>query len=825
MKLFGVEIVSPKTLQKLTESLTIAERALEDLGWVGLNGNSSETSQTAAKESYELMVKRSRLSYITNPLTAQAVNLTTFYTFGSGLQAPKVKEGNEEVQSLIDKFWKDPDNKLCLTESEAQLKLSNKLQYDGELAFVLQVDTDGSVYVRLIDPLSIASVIFDNKDTMRPMFYKRLKKGSLTEYEYIPDIDNGVAVLKDAGGDFLTKWSVKLGDWGIKPEDVMQNSFVFHVKTNNDILDVRGIPDVWRALGFLESNRKINSDMATFINAQSQYAVKKKVQGTKAQVNAMASRLRQDPNTLRNPSYQAGSTLVQNSLVDTEMVALPSSTGQLFEVGIRRTLLMVASNFGIMEHYFGDPGTGNLATATAMELPMLKKFMARQKMWESIFARIINFQLDMAIVHTRTGAVELNEIRNRVVIKNDFEDREFDIDFPPILDKDVKMLVDAYATAKKEGLMPIETAQRMFLIAAGVNNIEEEMEKEFQEPQVQNPFGFPPDPNADVPSKTQKEPVKEKAVVRNIEGNWFVFSKNNRKIGGPYLTEDRAKKRMREVKESVASTDIKKGKTNAVRMADKNKAVLTEMGRYLKSIAREYRAFDKAVKENRTTTHGAEGKYAPTVRNVDDLLKNLKEGMVKAGNEYLPKAVELGRKYAESHVTLSESVSIQLREKKLSDFTEQQLRWNRHYVETSLIPAIKKKLFDIQYVYADSQAEAFSTISETVASFETRVASYAAAFWTVEERTVKLVASQEGQMCNFIGASDDKLCEDCAAAFEGNPWPVSEVPVPGEQQCLGACRHAIQILGDEQLSEADINLLKESEKQYKSGIRILGMEE
>jgi hypothetical protein len=46
---------------------------------------------------------------------------------------------------------------------------------------------------------------------------------------------------------------------------------------------------------------------------------------------------------------------------------------------------------GIFEHYFGDPSTGNLATATAMELPMLKMFEFEQQVWEDILEDLFDF--------------------------------------------------------------------------------------------------------------------------------------------------------------------------------------------------------------------------------------------------------------------------------------------------------------------------------------------------------------------------------------------------------------------------------------------------
>ena len=59
---------------------------------------------------------------------------------------------------------------------------------------------------------------------------------------------------------------------------------------------------------------------------------------------------------------------------------------------------MVCAGTGIAEHYFGDASTGNLATATAMELPMLKMFSGYQvfwkEAWRDLFAIALQEDID-----------------------------------------------------------------------------------------------------------------------------------------------------------------------------------------------------------------------------------------------------------------------------------------------------------------------------------------------------------------------------------------------------------------------------------------------
>ncbi len=122
---------------------------------------------------------------------------------------------------------------------------------------------------------------------------------------------------------------------------------------------------------------------------------------------------------------------------------------------------------------------------------------------------------------------------------------------------------------------------------------------------------------------------------------------------------------------------------------------------------------------------------------------------------------------------------------------------------------IKKKVFEQKF---DSEDEFNAAVNEAVTSMESRVGMYAGAFWTIEERAVQFAGEKENPDVAFVGVDDDKVCEGCRGGLDGNPWKMSEVPVPGDQDCLGNCRHAIQVQGDQALTESDIDLMRESEQ-------------
>ena len=787
MKIFGIEVTSADELQEIREAYADLERVVEDIGWINVNSGGA-TSQEAAKEDFERMVQRSRLAFIKNPIVAQAVTLTTNYVFGEGVSEPKAAKDNKEIQDIISEFWTSPDNKMSFTDTQSQIKISNKLQYDGEICFALRVDTDGSVYVRYFDPLSINKIINDPNDAMRPMFYKRRVN---QKDQYVPDYSNGLAHLRKYKD---IEWTSLLDSFGIKEEQVPENLFCYHVKINNDILDVRGIPEVYRALDWMNANSRINNDMALFIQTQAQFAWKKKFQGTKAQMQAVKSRIGQST-SLNNPARGAGSMLIENSKVSNEPIDLNPGSGQLFEIGIRRTLLMTVAAFGMMEHYFGDGAQANLATATAMELPMLKKFLARQKIWEGIYNTVLQFVIDMRLFAVSYKYFEYNPMTNRATPRKsaDYKDRTIDIDFPPILEKDIKNLSDALGSAKSNQLVPIETAQRIFLQGLGVNNIDEEMQKEFAQ-EIQPLLG----------AFGQGNKAKAAEGIRRLAK--FV---------------ERARLH-RPNRESFAGRDQANSLKTAGRLAEKNKQVFRQMNAYLKEIGRAYNAFARDIKESMRPQVGADGKWSVKAPNIKESAHKFSRDMVSASQRFFPKAAELGAQYSEARVAVKEArEAFALGRGEIDDFVDQQIDWNRGYVE-DMAPAIaeniRKKIAAHKF---DTEADFYEAVDLAIKSQESRVGMYAGAFWTVEERAVKEFSRGSGINANFVGVNDDKVCEGCAAAIAGNPWPVETAPVPGEQDCVSNCRHALQLEGDDALTESDIQLMRESEEEARAGFSLI----
>jgi hypothetical protein len=145
--------------------------------------------------------------------------------------------------------------------------------------------------------------------------------------------------------------------------------------------------------------------------ALSKYAYKLSVKGGQRTVDAVKDKLQSTyaknaANSVeRNPQTAPGGTWVQNDALD--LAAVPKATGAGdSEKDGNQLKLMVCAGTGIMLHYFGDPSTGNLATATAMELPMLKMFDSYQESWKDAWCDIFSIVLD----EDPDDAADINEM-------------------------------------------------------------------------------------------------------------------------------------------------------------------------------------------------------------------------------------------------------------------------------------------------------------------------------------------------------------------------------------------------------------------------------
>lgn len=774
--MFGLKIIKQKDLQDLKETMTEYKRTLEDIGWINMSENNSN-AENLLGGNFETMIKRVKLFYYNNPLAGHWVQLTTSFVFGEGISIPKAKE--PKIQEIIDSFWENKDNKKVLTGFVSQQLLCNKLQYEGNLFFLLYDNDAGDVVVRILDTLEIADIINQAEDRNRPNFYKvkvcrkeynySSDSWELSDisYKYFPDIDN---------------WNYET--FGV-PLNKLGDARVYHVKINCDINDKFGVPELYRGLDWIKAHKTMSEDLATLIKSLSKWAWEKKVKGSPAQVRSIAGNLsaKTDLSSIQNT---VGRTHVSNQGLDLKSVDVNTGGVNITIDGMRQMKLMVCAASGLFEHYYGDPSTGNLATAKTMEAPMVRKFAIYQSLWRSIFEDILQYQIDKKISVGSLSGTEIIDLKTNRVSYETPLDRTLDIDFPPIIEEDLESMARALGTAKDKGLIGKELAAQLFMLAANVNNIDEEIEKVLAEIEERK--------------KEQQEQFAQvnsaKQLTQFPSGKKIADKVSNAKVKETNIDE--------ELEEAIETPNKNTGRTKD-RIERKNNFLSQKLNGYRKRLAGEFRTLEQTIKENtKTMTQDYNGDKVTTgdIENLHLHVREFIDGMKQAAREYFPQAVEIGEKYVQVE---AKDAGIDLQENifeskgKATGVLEDRIDWNDRYLDQSLYDDMVNDIHETMIQPFSSEKEYKTAISKAVKKFESRVELYAGAFWTVEEHSVKEAAKGLDMIAVYAGPLDELNCEGCRDAVLNNPYTPESVPVPGSFQSGMRCRHAIQLKKKEEL--------------------------
>jgi hypothetical protein len=144
--------------------------------------------------------------------------------------------------------------------------------------------------------------------------------------------------------------------------------------------------------------------------------------------------------------------------------------------GIRQQKLGMCSGTGLPETYFGDASTGNLATATSMELPVLKIMEQWQQFWVDVYETIFDFYLSF------------NEDKTKNI-----EDKTIEIQFPDIIKENLPTLITAISQGMVSGAIPEKLATQDILTALGHKDIDKILEEFY--PQNTTTDNVPADQN------------------------------------------------------------------------------------------------------------------------------------------------------------------------------------------------------------------------------------------------------------------------------------------------------------------------------------------
>lgn len=368
-KLFASELKAT-----LEEALGRSLPELNEPGWMNTSG---DYDQNTRLDRLSVNREAQRLFYL-DPTIRHMVTLHSAFTFGRGIS---YKAADKKVNKVIERFWKNPRNRQSFSTMKAQWRRDRDMQLFGEQFLVFFTSTqDGTVTVRSLPPEQITRIVKAPGDSEMPLYFVReyIDKDGKRVREPLPDYR--LAEVRGDGSAFISDRNTEVA--------------VMHLLGSD--LNGRGISHLTPSIPWAKAKRGFMEDRATLTLALALFAFKLTASGNKQALQRIRDQFAAYQNDMRygagdERERREGANIFMGSQgMQLEQFRTDSGAANAYQ-DMRMFRQETGIGMSIFEHYLGDPSTGNLATATAMELPMLKVFEAEQQFWDDIYTEVFNF--------------------------------------------------------------------------------------------------------------------------------------------------------------------------------------------------------------------------------------------------------------------------------------------------------------------------------------------------------------------------------------------------------------------------------------------------
>lgn len=465
------------------------ELALEDIGWQRLVVQQHTEFSRAGLERIAIL---SELMWRKNPLIRRAVNVRTLYCWAQGVT---VRARDDALNEVVQGFYADPQNQLAVFGHEAAERLDRTLATRGNLAFVLvTAPASGWVQVRTIPWTELHDPIRNPNDRADTWFWpRRYLDATGAQVEVLhPDVDHVPTGVRPAHHDGVPiRWDQPVL---VETCDRLDG-------------DTWGVPEVYAALDWARAYKEFLEDWAGYVKALAEFAWRHKTASRAAAGRVSAThggQMEYDPVTGQRRA--AGATAVGTDVDGLEPVR---QTGAHVDATSGRYLaVMVGSAMDVPYSILtGDADHSNLATAQTLDRPMELALTSRRRQWADLYRRLFRYVLDAAVRAPRgslSGTVGRDEWGRTVVTLPDDVDVTIDVDWPPLVEHDLKDYIEAATKANDTGLMPPDVTLRLLLTSFGVDDVDEHVDNVI-------------DLAAQQATREDAEAVAESAVARILE--------------------------------------------------------------------------------------------------------------------------------------------------------------------------------------------------------------------------------------------------------------------------------------------------------------------
>ena len=389
-----------------------AQLAQEDRGWL-LTSTANNLDMTPQMRTFT--VWRARQFARFDGIIKQTIALYTNFSIGTGLAWSVIdKDGDADSPGRAAVLLKEIKKSNPQTFSmQAQRDASDALYADGEMFFVFFVNPK-AVKIRTFDVLEITDIITDPRDKATPWMYIR---------KFMVGTKEKTIIYKDWGWDGVLTPDFRMPQ-GIDPHAEFDDGKVYHVKLKGR--DINTHSGLTSDMDWSAQYRKFMTARAAITLAIAAFAYDLKVKGNQGNINRIKSQLGTSLSTTTgsgetNPTPAPASTFLSNE--GANLAPMKQETG----AAAARTdsalfIQMAGMGSGIFPQYYGT-NSFRLATAAAMEPPMMKAFEAYQGLWEAVYERIIRWIWDGAGIpeeeqNLNTMAPPIQEVNKAGIIES-----------------------------------------------------------------------------------------------------------------------------------------------------------------------------------------------------------------------------------------------------------------------------------------------------------------------------------------------------------------------------------------------------------------------
>jgi hypothetical protein len=390
------------------------DRELDLIAYTALDYFGGNEQDLQAVERRKL-AQRSRVAWQKDPQAGGAVDLLNDFTFGRGV--PKPKCADPKVQEVVDEAWDDPDNKLILTTYAAQMSLGVDLSTQSNIFFLMfDEGADGKVKVGLLEHDAVEQVVRDEEFRQRILYYVARRK--IVKWDFKNDqarvlTERERDVVENRPVRYFEHWeNVKIAEKerpGMEkaPPEKLGEGKVYHLFVNKTTEAAFGHPVMDRTLRWFTAYNNFMEARVDMARAAAALIMKRKANATPNQLEKMATKALSRRSLLGSAldperagevqgGIKPGGILNENDTVTMEPFKLDSGAGNAETDGqMIRSQISAATHFP--QHYLGDAGSANLATATSMELPVLKTVEGRQEVFEGLFRWFVDRVIERAV--------------------------------------------------------------------------------------------------------------------------------------------------------------------------------------------------------------------------------------------------------------------------------------------------------------------------------------------------------------------------------------------------------------------------------------------